>query len=151
MAEFVNKVKKNDVEYEIRDARIPEADAADAGKVLKVADAGGYELGEADGGTQLYKHRITCKNTSTSQDRIIVNVISSSATPVTDRTTWFALWNGTVHYDDMYCMKESDGEFHSGFYSGMKGKFIYRVYTDFTTYTDEEYDYDKLTDTVTAL
>jgi len=49
MSDFVNKVKKNDVEYEIQDARIPEATSEDAGKVLKVAVAGGYELGEAGG------------------------------------------------------------------------------------------------------
>lgn len=49
MAEFVNKVVKNGSEWDIQDARIPEALSEDAGKVLKVADEGGYELGEAGG------------------------------------------------------------------------------------------------------
>lgn len=49
MADFVNKVKKNGNEWDIQDARIPEATVEDVGKVLKVADAGGYELGEVEG------------------------------------------------------------------------------------------------------
>lgn len=49
MSEFVNKVKKDNQEYNIQDARIPEALSEDAGKVLRVADAGGWEIGETGG------------------------------------------------------------------------------------------------------
>jgi len=84
MAEFVNKVKKNDVEYEIRDARIPEADVADAGKVLKVADAGGYELGEAGGGgTQLYLHTINIYENEESQTPFHIYWTSTSSVQLT--------------------------------------------------------------------
>ena len=58
MRNFVDTIKKGDEEYDIRDVRVPESAIADAGKVVKVAEDGSYELGEAGGGTQLYKHRI---------------------------------------------------------------------------------------------
>ena len=56
----VNAVKQGNNTIPVVDERLPEAPSAEAGKVLKVAEAGGYELGEAGGGgTQLYYHRIS--------------------------------------------------------------------------------------------
>lgn len=47
---FVNKVKKNEEEYDIQDARIPEVETTDADKVIKVNAEGQFELGEVEGG-----------------------------------------------------------------------------------------------------
>jgi len=51
MSEFVNKVKKDNQEYNIQDARIPEVTAEDADKYLHVnAETGALEYEEVQGG-----------------------------------------------------------------------------------------------------
>ena len=99
---YVNKVlDKSQVEHEIQDARIPEAAVEDAGKVLKVGEDGGFELGEggsdikiasyADslGNLIIYPNNMiiipsTITNNSTMQDVIDANigiVAPTSGTP----------------------------------------------------------------------
>lgn len=54
---YVNKIQKNNVNYDIQDARIPQAAAADENKVIKVDSTGAYILGTGGGGgTTLYSH-----------------------------------------------------------------------------------------------
>lgn len=47
---FVDKVKKEGAEYDIRDGRLPETGVEDAGKALVVGDDGAYGLGEVGAG-----------------------------------------------------------------------------------------------------
>ena len=50
---YVNKANKNGTEYDIQDARVPAPQEGDAGKVLKVSEALGFELGNAGGDTNV--------------------------------------------------------------------------------------------------
>lgn len=45
--EYVDSIKQGNAVIPLKDDRLPTAEQADAGKVLKVADAGGYELADA--------------------------------------------------------------------------------------------------------
>lgn len=49
-SEYVNSIKQGNAVISLKDSRIPDSAIADAGKVVKVADDGSYELGEAGGG-----------------------------------------------------------------------------------------------------
>ena len=86
MRNFVDTIKKGDEEYDIRDVRVPESAIADAGKVVKVAEDGSYELGEAGGGTQLYKHRIN-------QGRPILIYYDNKSTAATKEDIYEAIGN----------------------------------------------------------
>ena len=58
--DYVNKIQDGETQYDIQDARVPAPQEGDAGKVLKVSEALGFELGNAGGGSgfQLYKHTL---------------------------------------------------------------------------------------------
>lgn len=50
MSKYVNIITQDKETFNIHDERIPEVTNEDAGKVVKVSDAGVYELGESSGG-----------------------------------------------------------------------------------------------------
>ena len=69
---YVNKVKKGSEEWDIQDARIPEAEQADEGKVPTVSASGEYVLATPSGGTKLYKHALAKSDFTVGAD-IITN------------------------------------------------------------------------------
>lgn len=66
---YLNKAKKGETEYDLQDARIPEASASDEGKVLKVANDGSLEFGD-DSATD---SRIPSATASDEGKAIVVN------------------------------------------------------------------------------
>ena len=157
MAEFVNKVKKNDVEYEIRDARIPEADVADAGKVLKVADAGGYELGQAGGGgTQLYRHHL--KEVEGMFVGDICCYISSQSEPISSFDELLDVFAKTPFCTNGHIDDESNNVILNWFQvtnAGYPGAttYLYQYELNVTTATinSTSIAFENVTDTVTTL
>ena len=86
---YIDSIEQGNAIISMKDDRLPDAPISEAGKVLKVADAGGYELGESGtgGGTQLYKHLITGLRFADVQVNASVDLITNFSTPATSVTT----------------------------------------------------------------
>lgn len=68
MAEYINKIISSNVEYEIKDTRVPDATSSDEGKAVVVDAQGGYVLSTPSaGGTKLYKHEVKFTNGAPNQ------------------------------------------------------------------------------------
>ena len=80
MSNYVNKVKKDGVVYDIHDKRIDDAQEGTLDKVLGFDSEGGLVKGSVSGGTKLYKHNITCVKQG---DTIAGHYLSTSSQPVT--------------------------------------------------------------------
>ena len=109
MEDFVNKIKKGETEYEIRDTRIENPSVEDAGKVLKVGDDGAFELGQAGGGTKLYLHQLDITSLPGSIDCYFADGTAKSITPT--KMAIFAITNSS----EPYTVSKSAQTFISGY------------------------------------
>lgn len=67
-------------------ALLPDPAVADAGKVVKVGAAGGYELGTPSGGTKLYRHYFTINRPAISAYDISLTIVTDSAANILEDT-----------------------------------------------------------------
>lgn len=86
---YINKIQKNNVNYDIQDARVPEVGSSDKDKVLHTnATTGALEWaqGGSGGGTSLYAHSyvIGYDDAETGEsERLLVQFLDSSSTAYT--------------------------------------------------------------------
>lgn len=92
MNKYVNTIKEYGIEYDIQDARVPQASADDSGKALVVDSEGALEFGEVSGGND--------RTPIATFDG--VNYYHKIETKDLDRTNTYNLINGEIMSPGLY-------------------------------------------------
>ena len=164
-SEYIDFIKQGNSTIPLhgKDERLPSAEQSDAGKVLKVADAGGYELGEVEAGSHVYKHEISVLGAGVSATFYLINNVSTAYTSTSDLEQNY-LYNEIVPVVDVSGVGEPASDtsvtikvnklWYSSSVHALKlciGSITYNSNTPSTTAQYKTYAISSVSDTVTAL